>query len=238
MSDVTPPPDDLEGQSAEVEVPILDVPPPPADLPYAELEDYRQRELLRANGQPVEGDVLLARLADIPTTLLSAALHTLGTYPVLSEPEVIRAHLDSTDDAVRVEAAYALARHGNEDGHAALVELLGLDPVGFLAPPIAAGHLAKLGDFRGFPVVRRCLSQELLGPRMLGCKQLTFFVPAHGTDDGRGTTIDVWAAFDRALHDPDDSVAWQARVQLRDLDDPEAVGLLRDDESDDSEGKG
>lgn len=238
MTDADPPrTTDAEAEPVEieVEVPVLHVPPPPDDLAYEDLEDYRQREVLRANGYPTDADDLRSVLPDIPDTLRSAALHTLGAEPTLTYPEALRSHLDSADDSVRVEAAYALARHGAEDGRATLVELLDLDPVGYLAPPLAAGYLARLGDVRGFPVVRRCLSEDLVGPRMLGCKQLFFFVPAHGSDDGQGGTIDVWAAFEQALDDPEESVAWQAEVQLRHLDDPEARSLLS---REDGEGKG
>lgn len=215
-------------EGVEVEVPVLEVEPPPADLPYADMEDYRQREQLRANGLPVEPDALVDRLNDLSGVLLGAALHTLGAASALPRADAVRSHLDHRDDTVAVEAAFALARHGHQAGRRHLSRCLELDPVANLSPTLAAGYLARLGDTSGFPVVRRCLDEPLVGPRMVACKQLALFVDAHGTDDGAGGRIDVWDAFARALNDPAGSVAWQAFVQLRELDDPEAAELLRE----------
>ena len=209
-----------------VELPNLDVPPPPPELTYAEFGDYRERALLEINGHASSGAALLETLDAVDGVLLAAALHTIGADPELARPETLRPYLEDEDDTVQVETAYALARNGHDDGLEALRACLELDDVAYLCPAIAAGYLARLGDPGGFFVVRKSQQRELIGPRMLACKQLYFFVPYDGQPDATGRPIDVFAAFDRALADTEPSIQWQALVQLRELPGAEASAVL------------
>lgn len=204
------------------EAPVLDIPPPSDDLPYSLLEDYRQREILKANGIALTGESLAAVLTSGDYLLQAAAAHTIGSDAIRAALPALKQRLATADDLVRVEIAYALARLGDQDGHTALVHALASPPEGYLAPPIAAGYLAQRGDPQGFPVIERCFASALAATKMLACKQFFFFVPFHGTRDPSGREIDVVALFDRALSDPDSDIQWQALVQLRQLD----VGLF------------
>ncbi len=125
--------------------------------------------------------------------------------------------LPDSDDLVKVEAAYALARLEIPEGKEALIECLGYALGAYLCPAIAAGYLAKLGSLQGYQTVVRGFEEDNLILRMLACKQLFFFLPYDGQEDEEGNVIDVFQQFDRALRDSDSSIQWQALVQLREI---------------------
>jgi len=199
--------EDLSNNSFRYEMPIVRVPNPPSDLSYAEYEDYRQREILKANGISITERELLNTLTTQTNILQAVAAHTLGAMGSLAATPTLKTLLTSMEDLVRVEAAYALARNGVSDGRETLVHLLSYPIEAYLFPPIAAGYLAQLGDSQGYPVVVRCLESGNPAVRMLGCKQIYFFARFQ----------DVSALFERALNDADTNIQWQASVQLRSL---------------------
>src|SRR6185369_3613859 len=197
--------DDLSNKSFSYEMPVVRVPNPPSDLSYAEYEDYRQREILKANGISLSEADLLDVLKNESNILQATAAHTLGAIGSMAAIPTLKTLLTSMEDLVRVEAAYALARNGVSDGRETLVELLSYPIEAYLFPPIAAGYLAQLGDSQGFDVVVTCLVSDNPAVRMVGCKQIYFFAPFH----------DVSQLFERALNDADTNIQWQASVQLR-----------------------
>ena len=197
--------ENFSNNSFQYEMPIVRVPNPPSDLSYAEYEDYRQREILKANGISITEADLLNVLNNERNILQATAAHTLGAIGSVTAIPMLKTLLTSMEDLVRVEAAYALARNGVSDGRETLVELLSYPIEAYLFPPIAAGYLAQLGDSQGYDVVVRCLESENPAVRMVGCKQIYFFAPFH----------DVSQLFERALNDADTNIQWQASVQLR-----------------------
>lgn len=191
------------------------------EIPHAEVEDHRSRELLRANGIGLSCSELTDTLGADLEVLAAAAAHTLGVEGCTGALEQLRAVARGQGDLVRAEAAYSLARLGDPEGEAALRNCLALSPDAYVGAPVAAGYLARLGDPAGFDAVQRALGVPLAPIRVLACKQLWFFVPF--ADEG---VVDAFAAFRRALDDPDSGVRWQAFVQLRELEHSEARPIL------------
>jgi len=205
---------------------ILDTPDPPEDLPYADFEDYRARALLEVNDIPLAEDALVRTLGHPESVLRGAAAHTLGSRGSTAAIPALERLVATARDLVRVEAAYALTRLGRDEYRAVLEEALQYPVNAYLSPAVAAGDLARLGDPVGFPVVARCLDEHNLIVKMIGCKQLLFFVPFHGTRIRDGQRVDVYALFGRALHDPEREVQRVARLQLREVGTEEARRLL------------
>ncbi|MGH9164423.1 MAG: HEAT repeat domain-containing protein, partial [Acidimicrobiales bacterium] len=160
------------------------------------------------------------------SVLRAAAAHVLGARQVSDAGDALLATAKASEDLLRAEAGYALARIGVEEGAALLRTCLDRPVQAYLGGPVAAGFLARLGDPRGFAVVQDALSQENLIVRVVGAKQLLFFVPFDGQQAAGGGAIDVYAEFERALHDEHRDVAWLAVLQLREVQDPRAEALL------------
>jgi hypothetical protein len=211
----------------EYQVPNLDIPDPPDNLPYVEFEDYRSRELLKVNGITTSEAGLMGALETQTNVLQAAAAHTLGALGGKAPIPALMKLLSSSEDLVRVESAYALARLGAAEGKDVLVQCLDYPLDAYLFPAIAAGYLAQLGDPQGFQTIVRCLGVDIPAIRMLACKQLYFFVPFDGKRDEIGRSIDVFHEFDRALKDSDTDIQWQALAQLRELRAPDAKAILR-----------
>jgi HEAT repeat protein len=218
--------DDSEEMSFEYEMPSLDVPAPPEDLAYSGYEDFRTKEILTRNGISLSEDDLVATLERGNNILQAAAAHTLGSLSCKSATPTLKRFLASSDDLIKAEAAYALARLGDADGKDALVKCLDYPLDAYLCPAIAAGYLAQLGDPQGYPIIVRSFDVDIAAVRMLACKQLYFFVPFQGMQDRQGNTVDVLPLFARALKDSDDSIQWQALVQLRQVRLPDARAIL------------
>lgn len=221
-------PESSQEKTFTYQSPNLDIPNPPGDLSYADFEDYRSRKILKANGISLSEDELIAALDNTTNILQAAVVHTIGSSRIRAAIPKLKKLLASTEDLVKVEAAYALARLGEREGKEALVECLGCPLNAYLFPPIAAGYLARLGDPQSFQTIVRCFDIDISAIRMLACKQLYFFVPFQGVQDSDGNVIDVYRLFDRALKDPDTDIQWQALVQLRELRAPAVKQILED----------
>lgn len=200
--------------------PILDVPNPPRELSYSELEDYRALTILELNGIDTDPQSLVGALESQSDLLLAYAAHAAGATGARSTIPVLTGLLSSADDAVQVEAAYALTRLGDKSGAPVLIRALEQPAEGYLSSLTAAGYLAQLGDPRGFGKVAAALGSDLAAVKMLACKQLYFFQPYHSP------SMDVVALFARALDDPDPNVQWQALAQVRELKAPEFRAAL------------
>jgi len=73
--------ENFSNNSFQYEMPIVRVPNPPSDLSYAEYEDYRQREILKANGISItEADLL-----NVLTTSATSCRQPLRTHSAPSE---------------------------------------------------------------------------------------------------------------------------------------------------------
>ena len=211
-------PEYCEEKSFKYQILNLDIPNPPDDLSYVDFEDYRNREILTANKITATSEAELMAALDAQTNVLqAAAAHILGKLASKAAIPTLRNLLSSSEDLVKVEAAYALARSGVPEGKDILVQCLGYPLDAYLFPAIAAGYLAQLGDPQGFKTIFSCFNVDVAAIRMLACKQLYFFVPFSGEHDRDGNAMDVYHLFDRALKDSDTNVQWQALVQLREI---------------------
>jgi hypothetical protein len=194
------------------EGPNLDLPPAPEGLAYADYEDWRADALLAANGVDTTERSLLEALRTRGNVLLAAAARASGRHRVEAAKGLLREVAEGPDDYAGVEAAYGLARLGEEDGRALLRHALERPLGPYLSPVLAAGHLARLGDPSGFPLVREGLGSDLLAVKMLGCKQLAVFLPFEGEALPDGSVVDARAQLERASGDPE--LAAEARAQL------------------------
>jgi hypothetical protein len=213
-------------KSFKYQMPNLNIPNPPDNLSYVEFEDYRNREILKANGITTSEAELMDALEVKTNILQAAAAHILGTLASKAAIPTLKKRLRSTEDLVRVEAAYALARLKVSEGKEVLVQCLNYPLDAYLFPAIAAGYLAQLGDPQGFQTVVKCFDFNISAIRMLACKQLYFYVPFQDIQDGDGNAIDVYRLFDRALKDSDTNIQWQALVQLREICSPKSRSIL------------
>ena len=194
------------------EGPNLDLPPAPEGLAYEDHEDWRADALLAANGIDASEQGLLDALRTKQNVLLAAAARASGRHHVDAATEPLREVAEGPDDYAGVEAAFALARMGEEDGRSLLRRALERPLGPYLSPVLAAGHLARLGDPSGFPVVRSGLGSDLLAVKMLACKQLAVFLPHEGEALPDGSVVDARARLEQALEDPD--LASEARAQV------------------------
>lgn len=198
------------------------IPDVPGGVPYAEIEDALARSLLQSNGIELTPEGVVAALDADVEVIQAAAARVLGETGERAGIPKLRELATGPGDSVRAEAAYALARLGEPEGREALRATLELPIDAYVAPMQAAGSLARLGDPAGAPVIERGLKSRNEIIRMVACKQLIHFVPLDGAELERGKRLDVFALFDRALRDRDRGVAQQARVQLEELDLPQA----------------
>ncbi len=205
--------------------PNLSLPDVPDDLPYTELEDWKSHWILALNGVDDEVDQVIKALTTERDTLLLAAVHT--SWKFSDAAESLRNLLDDPNDAVQVEAAYSLARQGDQGAVVILQEALQRPVGGYLSPLTAAGYLAQLGDPSGYPVVGEGLESDLRAVKMLACKQLLFFLPFDGQNVG-SNRVDATALFTRAFADPDPDIGEQARAELEHSSLPAAAQLLAD----------
>jgi len=231
----------------------LETPDPPDDLAYADFEDYRARALLDVNGVGTAVPELIETLDHADAVLRGAAAHALGALGApgalgargpgrttderipLAEPligegpiEALRRLAKTADDLVQVEAAYALVRLGVDEGRDVLRAALERPTHAYLSPAVAAGDLARLGDPTGFDVVVRCIADDNLIVKTLGCKQLLFFVPLDGHERSDGAdSVDVFSQFRLALVDDSPEIQHLALLQLSEIPE-QAKSLLQD----------
>jgi hypothetical protein len=135
--------------------------------------------LVGAEGQPAAGDDGQPSLVD--------AVAALAANPAAAE-------------TARVEAAYALARLGDDRGREHLVELLNVPTAISPAALQAAGRLARLGDTRGAPLIAAALRSPARLDAMVAAKELDAF--------------DSKELYDLALAHPEASVQGEARARL------------------------
>ncbi len=199
--------------------PNLDVPGPPAGLPYEEHADHHSIQLLIANDVATTEDGIAEALRTRSGVMLAAAAHSAGSLAYASTVSALRDLARGPDDVAAAEAAYALARLGDDGGEAALTEAVSLPLGPSLGPVLAAGFLAQLGEPVGLPLVRAALDSEFLATRMLAAKQLYFFAVG-----GAARPLDE--LFGPALGHPDPAVQRQSLAELGFLGSPSSRPLL------------
>jgi HEAT repeat protein len=196
--------------------PNTDVPAPPAGLSYPDYDDWYNRELLVANGIEPDEPGISAALRSQDGVLLAAAAQCAHAFPSLAP--LLRQLLAGVDDDAAVEAAYSLARQGDDTGRKALHTAMDRAIGPYLSPVRAAGRLARLGDLSGEPVIQEGLTNEFIATRMLSCKQVYFFAASAG-----------WAGLvAAALADEDLTVQREILLQLGSQRSPAIVPVLRE----------
>lgn len=206
---------------------ILDVSDPPNDLSYVDFEDYYAIELLKVNNIEVSEQSLITELNNRETVLQGASAHALGNMGSTAAIQELKQLCTISEDLVKVEAAYALARIGVSEYRNTLKECLNYPVHAYLGPSIAAGDLARLGDSIGFPVLSKCFQINNLIIRAIACKQIILFLPFQNTLTGNGQKVDAYALFEQALHDSHPEVQRIALVQMRELRTPKIRNLLK-----------
>lgn len=201
----------------------LVVPRRPSGVPYEDGEDSDAEALLTENGYTTETGELIGVLAAPLGILQAAAARTLGaTHARAAIGALERVASDvGVEETARVQAAFALARMQVGGAVDMLVRLLALSPDASPAPLQAAGSLARLGDARGFEVVRAALDSPNHVTAMVACKQLFAFAALDGHPLPSGGRVDTFGAFIRALARPEANISGEARTQL------EALGTER-----------
>jgi len=192
-----------------------------------EAADERQaRTLLQDNGQGTDLDALLGAL-DSPLAIYQAsAARLLGAEGETAAREPLaRVAADArAEESARAQAAYALARLGDGAGAEQLRALLELPVDASPGPLQAAGHLARLDDPSGLPVVERGLADPEPLIATIAAKQLAPLALLQERRPDIG--LDAWALYARALEHPEEQVAREARAQLERLEAEPARVLL------------
>lgn len=195
----------------------LDPSEPPPDLPYEDLDDWQARALLSANGVGDSEAEVLASLRAEDGNLRALAAHHLGTLGARDAVPALLVATHEDDEVVRVEAAWSLARLGEDSALQQLLDLAALPVEASVVPLKAAGYLARVGRPDGFAAVRDGLESENFLVRMTATRQLYFFVSLDRMPLADGTRVDVRELFPRALADDEEDVRWAARSQLEAL---------------------
>jgi HEAT repeat protein len=164
---------------------------------------------------------LLQALSSNDLAVRAEAAFLLGRLRDRRAVPSLQAAVEDASARVRVEAAQALARLGEE---AIARENLRAELTGAFfddAPLRAARALALLGDVSGWPRVLEALHSDLPSNRMEAVQALQAFVPLPSG------AVDPVAALIDATSDSEAIVRADAIAALRGLDDPRAVDTLR-----------
>jgi HEAT repeat protein len=206
----------------------LVVPIRPEGVSYENGEDYDAQALLTANSYDLETSQLVSLLRSDLGIFQAAAARLLGLKGVHTATRALkRLAKDSTaEETARVQAAFALARLRVPGAIELLASLLDLDPDISPAPLQAAGALARLGDPRGFPIIRQALASPNRVVAMVACKQLYAFVQLDGQLLPGGGKVEIFETFRKALERQEANITGEARVQLAELDTEQARTLL------------
>jgi hypothetical protein len=199
----------------------LVVPRRPAGVPYADGEDYDAQALLTVNGYAAETEILIGLLDSDLGILQAAAARTLGARgerATIGALERIAKDV-RVEETVRMQAAFALARMDVAGATDMLVRLLDLSPEASPAPLQAAGALARLGDPRGFEVVRTALDSANPVTAMVACKQIFAFAALDGRPLPAGGRVDAFGAISCALARSEPNIVAEGRAQV------EALGM-------------
>lgn len=126
--------------------------------------------------------------------------------------DALTAALTSASARIRVEVAYALARHGDAPDARAVLEHELRGAFFADAPVRAAWALAQLGDPRGYPRVIEALHSELPSIRMEAVAVLPEYAAL--ADPHSDPPIDPVTALTCVLDDPEEMLRADARAAL------------------------
>jgi HEAT repeat protein len=194
--------------------------------PVEAAEERQARSLLEGQGQATDPDALRAALESPRAVLRASAARLLGAAgDELAREALERVATTRGEESARAQAAYALARIGDPKGAEVLRALLEL-PVDTSPGPLqAAGHLARLDDASGLPVLERGLGDAESLIAMIAAKQLAPFALLQERRPDLG--VDAWGLYERALEHPEEQVRSEARAQLERIESDRARSLLR-----------
>ena len=91
----------------------------------------------------------------------------------------------------------------------------------------AAGILAEMDEPSAFATIQKAINSDLRYIRLFAIQNAMPFVPLHGQTYAPGKTIDIWSLYRQALQDENVQVRSVAKLQLQELDSPEALELLQ-----------
>jgi hypothetical protein len=198
----------------------------PLDVPYSEWETVRSQELLTANGFGSTTDEWRRAAGHANGLIRGTAYYLLTRHPEEQDENLYRQGLDDLDETVQVISAYGLYHLGDRSVLPTLEKIARLDVGAHTAAARAAGILGELGDPTAFATIEKAMQNEQRYVRLFAIENAMPFVPLHGQTYAPGKNIDIWELYRQALQDENDQVRSTARLQLIELNTPEALELL------------
>jgi HEAT repeat protein len=194
--------------------------------PVEAAEERQARSLLERMGEGTDPEALRAALDSPRAVVRGSAARLLGAAgDEEAKQSLERVATSRGEESARAQAAYALARLGDPKGAEVLHELLDFPVDASPGPLQAAGHLARLDDSSGLPVLERGLADPEPLIAMIAAKQLAPFALLQERRPEPG--FDAWSLYERALDHREEQVRSEARTQLERLDSDRARSLLR-----------
>jgi len=208
---------------SDVVIPVYE----PLDVPYSEWETTRSQELLTANGFGSTADEWRRAAGHTNGLLRGTAYYLLTRHPERQDENLFRQGLDDIDETVQVISAYGLYQLGDRSALPALEKIARYDVGAHLAAARAAGILGELGDPTAFATIQNAMQSEQRYVRLFAIENAMPFAPLHGQTYAPGKTIDIWGLYRQALQDENDQVRSVAKLQLQEINTPEALELLK-----------
>ena len=199
----------------------------PLDVPYSEWETHRSQELLQANGFGNTIDEWRRATQHSSGLIRGTAYYLLTRHPVQQDEVLFRQGLDDIDETVQALSAYGLYSLGDKSTLPTLERIAQLDVNAHIAATRAAGVLAEMGRPTAFVTIQKAMNSDLGYIRLFAIQNVMPFVSLHGQTYASGKAIDIWDLYSQALQDESSQVRSVARLQLRELNAPEALELLQ-----------
>jgi hypothetical protein len=198
----------------------------PLAVPYSEWEAHRSQELLAVNGFGQTTAEWRRATQHSNGLIRSTAYYLLTRQPDPQDETLFRQGVDDIDQTVQAIAAYGLYRLGDKSALPILERLAQLDVNAFTVATRAAGILGEMGELAAFDTIQKAMDSDLGYIRVFAIQNAMPFVSYHGQSYTSDATIDIWDLYRRALQDEDAQVRVVAKMQLQELDTPEAQQLL------------
>lgn len=199
----------------------------PLDVPYSEWETHRSQELLDANGFGNTADEWRRATQHSSGLIRSTAYYLLTRHPEQQDEVLFRQGLDDIDQTAQALSIYGLYRLGDKSALPVLEGIAQLDVNAHTAATRAAGILAEMGEPTAFATIQKAMNSDLGYIRLFSIRNAMPFVALHGQPYASGKTIDIWSLYSQALQDKDIQVRSVAKLQLQELNSPEALELLQ-----------
>jgi hypothetical protein len=200
----------------------------PLDVPFSEWEIHRSQELLEANGFGHTADEWRRATQHSSGLIRSTAYYLLTRQLDPQDEALFRQGLDDIDQTTQALSAYGLYRLGDKSVLPILERIAQLDVNVHTAATRAAGILGEIGEPTAFATIQKAINSDLDYIRLFAIQNAIPFAPLHGQPyNTSGTTIDIWDLYRQALQDESVQVRSVARLQLQELNSPEARELLQ-----------